>query len=39
MTHKQEKSCFQRGFEVFFVKKKMLKWSQKVKLIKKISEV
>ena len=33
-----EKTCFQRGFEIFYkkttIKKRMLKWNQKVKIVK-----
>ena len=35
-----EKPCFQRGFEYFYkttpIKKIMLKWNQKVKLVKQV---
>ena len=36
-----EKTCFQRGFEFYkklSIKKRMLKWNQKVKLVKKVLE-
>ena len=37
-----EKTCFQRGFKFFYkktsIKKRMLKWNQKVKLVKKVLE-
>ena len=38
-----KKTCFQRGFEFFykkaFIKKRMLKQNQKLKLVKKVKEV
>ena len=36
-----EKTCFQRGFEFYkktSIKKRMLKWNQKAKLVKKVLE-
>ena len=40
MTTLCEKTCFQRGFEFFnrnrFIKKKVLKRNQKIKLVKEV---
>ena len=38
---RNEKTCFQRGFEFYkklSIKKRMLKWNVKVKLVKKVLE-